>query len=536
MRSTFRWILLLFCGVCLHAAAQDFFLRTTGNDEHDGRSEASAWKTPARAAQQTFSPGDRLTLESGAEFIGGLNLNISDGGNAEKPVLISSSGEKPATILSGDSDGIFIQDSGVAVRNLIFKGSGLQNQKVGIRMYNDRNGADKRAGVRIEKCQVSGYGRAGIYIESSPEDKSATGFKNVLIEDCTVSECRNYGIWSYGPEQPRGSWKYAHEDITVRRCEVFNIPGDPQKHDNHSGNGILIGSVDRALIEYCCAHHCGSKNGSHDGGPVGIWSYCGRDVVIQYCEAYANRAGVKALDGGGFDLDGGMTRSILQYNYSHDNDGAGYLIYSYKNAPHEFKDNIVRFNISINDGRRGEYGGIAVGHHGDQNINTLLHNNLVIVSGGEKLTASALVTAQTMGLKEFNNVFIARKGAYLIGTWSLKPGTDLKFAGNAWLYEEPAALLHGRKKCASLEEWLKLSSIDPTTVPDTFGSISAFPLVEAPVCWPEPPHTLAKRLQLTYAGKAAAIDPAACGINNLPGTDFAGKKVESLKFPGPLAH
>jgi len=41
----------------------------------------------------------------------------------------------------------------------------------------------------------------------------------------------------------------------------------------------------------------------------------------------------------------------MQYNYSHDNDGAGYGIYEYVGAP-PWSNNIVRFNISQNDGAR----------------------------------------------------------------------------------------------------------------------------------------------------------------------------------------
>ena len=39
--------------------------------------------------------------------------------------------------------------------------------------------------------------------------------------------------------------------------------------------------------------------------------------MIQYNESYGNRS--QTVDGGGFTLDGGLTRSVLRYNYSHDN-------------------------------------------------------------------------------------------------------------------------------------------------------------------------------------------------------------------------
>ena len=46
-----------------------------------------------------------------------------------------------------------------------------------------------------------------------------------------------------------------------------------------------------------------------------------------------------------------MKNSVMQYNYSHDNDGAGYLLAQFTYA-REFTNNIVRYNISENDGRK----------------------------------------------------------------------------------------------------------------------------------------------------------------------------------------
>lgn len=40
----------------------------------------------------------------------------------------------------------------------------------------------------------------------------------------------------------------------------------------------------------------------------------------------------RAAHSGGFDLDRGVTNSVMQYNCSYDNDGAGYLIYQYEGA------------------------------------------------------------------------------------------------------------------------------------------------------------------------------------------------------------
>ncbi len=118
---------------------------------------------------------------------------------------------------------------------------------------------------------------------------------------------------------------------------------------------------------------------SENGGPVGIWAHSveqSRDPVLRVVrESHRRRA-----DGGGFDLDGGVTNSIMQYNYSHDNDGAGYLVWNYEDAPHELRGNTVRFNVSKNDGRKHDYGGIHIGTSDKPVRDLLVYNNTVLVS------------------------------------------------------------------------------------------------------------------------------------------------------------
>ena len=71
------------------------------------------------------------------------------------------------------------------------------------------------------------------------------------------------------------------------------------------------------------------------------------------------------MDGDGFDFDGGCTHCLMQYNYSHDNQAAGFLVYTYKDAPHQFANVVVRYNVSENDARRGDYAALHVVNDGD---------------------------------------------------------------------------------------------------------------------------------------------------------------------------
>lgn len=74
-----------------------------------------------------------------------------------------------------------------------------------------------------------------------------------------------------------------------------------------------------------------------------------------------------------FDFDGGMTNSVLQYNYSHDSFGAGYLICQQFGAP-EFANNVVRHNIGQGDGLLAHHSGIYVWVGGSRFRSSIVHN------------------------------------------------------------------------------------------------------------------------------------------------------------------
>ena len=61
--------------------------------------------------------------------------------------------------------------------------------------------------------------------------------------------------------------------------------------------------------------------------PVGIWAYQSDSITIQYCYSHDNHTSEKGKDGGGFDFDGGTTNSVMQNNFSANNEGAGYGLF-----------------------------------------------------------------------------------------------------------------------------------------------------------------------------------------------------------------
>jgi hypothetical protein len=206
----------------------------------------------------------------------------------------------------------------------------------------------------------------------------------VRIEQSLVCENARNGLCVYG-EWSRESKAYAHADVVIHSVTAHRNSGIAGLNRKHSGSGIILADVDGGRIERCVASDNGWRCDSREGGPVGIWTHDSNAVVIQHNRSSRNRTGGR-FDGGGFDLDGGVTNSVMQYNYSHDNEGAGFLLAQYESA-RPFFGNVVRHNVSWNDGRRNSYGAIHL--FGDM-ADTKIYDNRIYLPASEEAERVAI--------------------------------------------------------------------------------------------------------------------------------------------------
>jgi len=374
---TAHWVAaLLLAGSALMKAAPAeaaiYYVSATGDDGRAGTTIASAWRSMSRVNQQQLAPGDSVLFEGGRTFDGQLYLDRVDAGRSDLPVTISSYGPNgPATISNAQGTAILVYDTaGVRIVNLAVVGGGRDvNTGSGILFYNDLPGDLLLAGVYIEQVDVSGFGDYGIEIGGW---NNRSGFGSVRIESATVRENGSGGLLTYAFQRA------VHRDVYVGSTRAFLNAGFSTVSGN-SGSGIVLGGVDGGMIERSVAYSNGWRSTASQG-PVGIWAYDSNGVVIQFNEAYDNRTGGPA-DGGGFDLDSGTSNSILQYNYSHGNDGAGFML-AHGRADRVHAGNLVRYNVSQNDGRRNKYGGI---HLWGRITSAEIHNNTIYMAA----TASA---------------------------------------------------------------------------------------------------------------------------------------------------
>ena len=324
--------------------ARNYYISSKGKDTNNGSSIVSAWHTTLNIDKTHFLPGDSILFEGGKTFSGYIWLQSEDSGNASHPVVISSYGKGRATIDAGNSFGIYAYNvGGIEVRNINFVGSGpAMNTKNGIMFYADSIGDVKFKHIVISDVDIHGFGITGLTLGSYAK---STGYENVLIERVNVYDNKNAGITSYSESY---LYRNAHRNFLIRYCNVYGNRGDSTNKASHTGDGIVIGGATNVLMEHNIAHDNGDLCFCKTAGPAGIWVYECDSAAIRYCEAYHNRRS-GGVDGDGFDIDIFTSNSVMEYNYSHDNEGVGYLFTQWQND-YTHRNNAVRFNISQNDG------------------------------------------------------------------------------------------------------------------------------------------------------------------------------------------
>ena len=421
---------------CLMATT--YYVSPSGLDTNPGTSPALAWQTLAQVNATLIQPGDSILLEGGQTFAGNLNFAAPRLGTALNPIYIGSYGTGRATIDAGNAAGIYVYDgAGFEIAHLNVVGSGrATNPGSGISFYTEEYNLFRHDSIYIHHVEVSGFNGGGITVEAN-EDFTLLGYENIRITDAVVHDNGDHGIYVLGGVLVTG---HCHRNVYIARCTAYNNPGKLGKIDAHTGSGIIASCCEGALIEYCTAYGNGAGNLYPNGGPVGIWLWDTKDGIIQFCESYNNQTGSltgSGKDGGGFDLDGGCVNCILQYNYSHGNEGAGYLIAEYDTA-RPLRDCIVRYNISENDGRANDYAGIML-YRAPVGVlsNIRIHNNVVYTgpSGGTTPWAFQSISDNTDSILIANNIFITA-GTARMAYISHGPadGTNLFFQNNCYYH------------------------------------------------------------------------------------------------------
>ncbi|MFD3000901.1 right-handed parallel beta-helix repeat-containing protein [Pontibacter toksunensis] len=503
--------------------AATYYISMSGDDNNPGIKKDLPWASITKVNTTEFSPGDSILFEANSSFSGSLDFKSNVKGTAANPIYIGSYGTGKATINSGSKEGLYVYNSaGFKIHNIKFAGSGrTSNTSNGVEFYMDLPNNARLEYIAIDNVEISGYHDTGLLIGSW---KGTSGYDSISVTNSMIHDNGIGGIATYAEAL------HGHTKLYVGNNKIFNNTG-LKGQKAHTGNGIMIGGVDGVLIEYCEVYNNGELSDARDTGPAGIWAYRCNNVLIQYNEAYHNKTG-GTKDGGGFDIDGGVTNAVMQYNYSHDNDGAGFLV-SQHNGAAPLKNVVIRYNISENDGRKNSYAGILFWSSGSgggiQNVE--VYNNTVYLTpskGGP--SAIRLFGKLYRNVHIWNNIFQTTPGTVLTVT-NTADDAEIVFQGNSyWNAGEDLKIDWKKKSFTSLEEWQKATGQEK--LDGTPAGFFSDPQLKDPgkgvtISDPAKFHTLSGyELQETSPLIDNGLDLAALFGTNIGLTDFFGNELK----------
>jgi hypothetical protein len=451
-KSPFAVTFLLLFLISAAARSATYYVSPGGNDANDGLSTTTAWQTIGKVNSVNFSAGDRILFEAGSTFTGSLSFDNNDAGTEGNPIILSSYGSGRAVVNAGTQNGFYAYNTGgIELKKIRFMGDGsYPTGQRGIYFYTDLTSGQRLKHIYIDECEVSGFS-SGIIV--SAYKFSTIGFEDIKITNCSSHDNLFTGIgvsgW-VGSAQNR-----AHKNLYIADCVAYNISGGV----NNTGNGISIADCENGIIEYCEAYNNGYGNTGTSGGPEGIIAYRTDGITIQYSISHNNKTGPNNWDGGGFDLDGGTTNCILQYNYAYENEGQGFFMGHFGGATPKI-NNIVRYNISENNGLRHGYGGIGFwGQSGNTETGLKIYNNVIYTGQSKVIDGSpscmrlenAAATTYT-DIVIYNNIFITADGLNLINI----PSQTNKFTFKNNLYYSSGGVFNirwGGATYNSLSAW-----------------------------------------------------------------------------------
>ena len=524
------WIGAVACGVALWASAvggAEYYFSAAGNDATGDGTLAKPWQSVGRFNSLNLNPGDQVYFRAGDTFVGRLVVDEQDSGvdgvgALVAPVTIGSygsTGAAPRAIIHSPLNGEALyayNAGGLEVRDLEFASGGWTGsmRKSGVLFYTDKAAAGALRylnHVRLTNVSAHGFSSSGVDVYAA----GGVGFADVEIRDGDF-----YANAFGGVNVGAARWQeLIHANVRIDSVQAHGNPGFAGC-EPHCGHGAVVAQVDGAVIQNSVAYDNGVSFGK---GNVGLWAWQSNEVIIQGNLAYGNRSPAGG-DGGAFDLDGGVTNSIVQYNRSYNNDGAGLLLAQFGFAE-PMSQNVFRYNLSVNDGRDG-YGGITIwGNSGaDVAASAVFHNNTVVVD--ETINPNARGAVWFLGgnhdeLALVNNAIVALDGAALVaGDTSVDRAA---LVGNSYWTDGGPVILENAS-WASVEAWAQATgqeqaagafagvTSDPHFVDETSYRPQAFsPLVDAAL--------------------TPGIAPWPGWINDLGPRDFVGAAIYQVAGP-----
>lgn len=339
---------ILITGLCLvllsqHISATDYYVSSSkGRDSNSGTNIESPIASLGGVNALKVKPGDKILFRSGDRFEGMLELNIQ--GTQDNPVTISCYGDGPLPVLDGSGKEAAIRLYNAA--HITVKQLKITNWKGTFGIYLTGESAGEMGGLVFEALDIHRVGyetttvtnpsksNGGLCGRIKKGDKpswwNGLTIRNVYVHDvgsCGITLGGDVKLYQTDSDDP---YYKPHRNVKIEHCRIDSIVRD----------GIWIRQCEGALIEYCEVSRTGMNAISN-----GFWFWDCIGSVMQYNEGW-ECGSPRGNDGAPFSIDNHCLECIIQYNYSHDNEGPGYMIFGREGDGFR---NIIRNNLSFND-------------------------------------------------------------------------------------------------------------------------------------------------------------------------------------------
>lgn len=331
-----------------------------GSDENDGLSPDTAWKSLDKVNKCSFAPGSRILLKKGETWNG--KLAPGGIGTESEPIILSSYGDgenRPVINGNGCENGTvelynqeFWEITGLEVTNYKegeafgdLTGNTQTRHGILIKLENfDTEGDNTAEHIYVKDCYVhdvignlgNPHNGVGIfYFVSDPADKSR--FHDIRIDGNDVRNVDRSGIIIRSQDVSDPDTTY-NTDVVIENNYVENTAGD----------GIVAKVSTDAVIQYNEVNRACARATGGNVNNAAVWVWQCKDSVIQYNEVYNTGLEGGNKDGQAFDSDFNCEGCVIQYNYSHDNEG-GFVLLIAPSSNDFNRDTVVRYNVSVND-------------------------------------------------------------------------------------------------------------------------------------------------------------------------------------------
>ena len=417
---------------CNGATSGAYYLDSTaGSDSNDGMSPATAWKTLTKINGVTLQPGNKLCLKAGGSWTGQLApkgsgtsaapIVIDQYGSGAKPLLAAGSSDADTVYLLnqqyweindlevtnkktsvGDYRGISINGQNGGTLNHIYVRNCFVHDVTGEVLWIGGSTADNAPGITFQAGWDASKRTGGIVFDVQAGTGTAvkTKFNDVLVEDNVVQDCSFGGIifkqldgsvhWGTRGSATSTTWT-PHTNVVVRGNYLSQL------NTSFGCNTIYMTNVQGGLIE---------QNVTNGAGTSAIELYYTDSITVQHNETFGTKVKAGGADSNGMDTDNSTTKTVIQYNYFHDN-GDGILL-----CQLNFGDSVVRYNIIQNNSRYQIY------LHSDAAASSAIYNNTIYNDKTNSGVAYGYGTSLNASYNLENNIFYAASGNGVLTTSS----------------------------------------------------------------------------------------------------------------------